>query len=85
MFLLASSVNPLNLQCNRQEQVANDYKEQQLVYAVRSDDGQAKEKQKACEKDYIQSKRLNTAHTEMDNIKRQKTPPISEASQNHKT
>merc|ERR1711973_870384 len=64
-----STVNLLNLQCNRQEQVANDYfyKDQQLVYAVRIDAEQAKAKQKACEKDYIQSERRNTAHTEMDN------------------
>lgn len=62
-----STLNLLNLQCNRQEQVANDYKDQQLVYAVRIDDEQAKSKQKACEKDYIQSEKLNTAHTEMDN------------------
>ena len=76
-----STVNLLNLQSNRRQQVANDYKDQQLVYAVRSDNEQAKAKQKACEKGYIQSERLNTAHTEMANIKRQKTQPISEAEQ----
>ena len=76
-----STVNLVNLQCNRQEQVANDYTDQQLVFAVRSDDEQAKTKQKACEKDYIQSKILNTAQTEMNNIKRRNTQPISEAEQ----
>ena len=60
--------------------MANDYKDQQLVYAVRSDDEQAKAKQEACEKGYIQSKRLNTAHTEMDNIKRRETQAISKTS-----
>ena len=76
-----STVNLLNLQCNRQEQVANDYTDQQLVFAVRSDDEQAKAKQKACEKDYIRSKILNTAQTEMNNMKRRNTQSISEAEQ----
>ena len=79
-----STVNLLNLQCNRQEQVTNDYTDQQLVFAVRSEDEQAKAKQKASEKDYIQSKILNTAQTEMNNIKRQNTQPMSEAEQGDK-
>lgn len=76
-----STINILNLQCYRQGQVSNDCQNQQLVYAVRNNDEQAKEKQKATERNNIQSKGLNTAHTEKQNIKRQKIQPTSQAKQ----
>ena len=60
--------------------MSNDCQNQQLVYAVKNDE-QAKEKQKATERKNIQSKGLNTAHTEKQNIKRQKIQPTSQAKQ----
>ena len=48
---------------------------------VRKNSDQAREKQKTHKRHFIQRKRLNTAYTEMENIKRRKTQPISEAEQ----